>query len=119
LTASTTAALLLLLLLFLPYCPQAYANNTRIIVNSDSVFFPAASWLRAFFHDAGTFIKTPSRGGPKGGPNGSLGVGCPRNPCGNQTAPVSVLEGLDVTNTTVCPNKAVAVTGFTDGKAYW
>ncbi|WIA14468.1 hypothetical protein OEZ85_002992 [Tetradesmus obliquus] len=50
-----------------------YANNTRIIVNSDGMFHPAASWLRAFFHDAGTFIKKPSQGGPKGGPNGSLG----------------------------------------------
>lgn len=37
-----------------------------LTVNSTSVFFPAASWLRAFFHDAGTFIKQPSKGGPKG-----------------------------------------------------
>jgi hypothetical protein len=35
-------------------------------VNSTGVFFPAASWLRAFFHDAGTFIKSASKGGPKG-----------------------------------------------------
>jgi hypothetical protein len=97
---------------------QAYTNNTRIIVNSDSVFFPAASWLRAFFHDAGTFIKTPSRGGPKGGPNGSLGVGCDRNPCGTQTA-VSVLNGANVTKVTVCPNGAPSVSGFSDGKIYW
>jgi len=44
-----------------------YANNdATILVNSAGVFFPAASWLRAFFHDAGTFIKNPAQGGPKG-----------------------------------------------------
>ncbi|WIA34647.1 hypothetical protein OEZ86_012963 [Tetradesmus obliquus] len=94
-----------------------YANNTRIIVNSDGVFHPAASWLRAFFHDAGTFIKKPSQGGPKGGPNGSLGVGCPRNPCGTQTA-VSVLNSVNVTAATTCPNGAPSVSGFSDGKTY-
>lgn len=44
-----------------------YANNdATVLVNSSSVFFPSASWLRAFFHDAGTFIKSPAKGGPKG-----------------------------------------------------
>jgi len=43
-----------------------YANNDATLVNSSSVFFPSASWLRALFHDAGTFIKSPSQGGPKG-----------------------------------------------------
>jgi hypothetical protein len=44
-----------------------YADPDAIIpVNSSSVFFPAGSWLRAFFHDAGTFVKSPSQGGPKG-----------------------------------------------------
>jgi hypothetical protein len=43
-----------------------YAEPAAIIpVNSSSVFFPAGAWLRAFFHDAGTFIKSPSKGGPK------------------------------------------------------
>jgi hypothetical protein len=97
---------------------QNYNNNTRIIVNSDGVFFSAAAWLRAFFHDAGTFIKTPSRGGPKGGPNGSLGVGCPCNPCGTQSA-VNVLNGVNVTTATVCPNGAPSVSGFSDGRSYW
>uniref|UniRef100_A0A383VUW9 Plant heme peroxidase family profile domain-containing protein n=1 Tax=Tetradesmus obliquus TaxID=3088 RepID=A0A383VUW9_TETOB len=96
---------------------MAYATNTKIIVNSSSVFMPAASWLRSFFHDAGTFIKSPSKGGPKGGPNGSLGVGCPRNPCGTQTAN-STINGVNVTIDTTCPNGAPSVTGFTDGKAY-
>lgn len=44
-----------------------YTDPDAIIsVSSSGVFFPAASWLRAFFHDAGTFIKSPSKGGPKG-----------------------------------------------------
>jgi hypothetical protein len=44
-----------------------YADSeARIPVSSSGVFFPAASWLRAFFHDAGTYIKSPSQGGPKG-----------------------------------------------------
>lgn len=44
-----------------------YADpNAFIPVNSAGVFFPAAAWLRAFFHDAGTFVKSPSQGGPKG-----------------------------------------------------
>jgi len=29
-----------------------YVNET-VDVQSDAAFFPAASWLRAFFHDAG------------------------------------------------------------------
>jgi hypothetical protein len=41
-------------------------NDATLPVNSSGVFFPAASWLRAFFHDAGTFIKSASKGGPKG-----------------------------------------------------
>jgi hypothetical protein len=41
-------------------------NGQPLPVNSAGVFFPAAAWLRAFFHDAGTFIKQPSKGGPKG-----------------------------------------------------
>jgi hypothetical protein len=41
-------------------------NGQPLPVNSAGVFFPAGSWLRAFFHDAGTFIKQPSKGGPKG-----------------------------------------------------
>lgn len=48
---------------------MAYNDGTPgalIKVDSDGVFFPAATWLRAFFHDAGTFIKNPSNGGPKG-----------------------------------------------------
>jgi hypothetical protein len=44
-----------------------YADNDLTIpITSSGVFFPAASWLRAFFHDAGTFVKSPSQGGPKG-----------------------------------------------------
>jgi hypothetical protein len=97
---------------------QDYANNTRIVVSSDGVFFPAASWLRAFFHDAGTFIKPPTKGGPKGGPNGSIGVGCPRDPWGTRTA-VDVIDGVTVANVTVCPNGAPSVSGFSDGKIYW
>lgn len=41
-------------------------GGQNILVNSTGVFFPAATWLRAFFHDAGTFVKQPPKGGPKG-----------------------------------------------------
>jgi hypothetical protein len=41
-------------------------NDATLPVSSSGVFFPAASWLRAFFHDAGTFVKSASEGGPKG-----------------------------------------------------
>jgi hypothetical protein len=60
----------------------------------------------------GTFIAQPSQGGPKGGPNGSLGVGCSTSNCGNTTAAVSVAAG------TVCANGAAAVGGFSDEKFY-
>lgn len=43
-----------------------YATNGQPDVFSASVVFPAAAWLRAFFHDAGTFVKSPSKNGPKG-----------------------------------------------------
>jgi hypothetical protein len=87
---------------------MAYNNNTVISVNSPNVFMPAASWLRAFFHDAGTYIKSTN----KGGPNGSLGVGCPNNTCAtlNIATPAAVGE--------ICPNGAPSVGGFTDGLNY-
>lgn len=43
-----------------------YAINTDPDVFSASVVYPAAAWLRAFFHDAGTFVKSPSKKGPRG-----------------------------------------------------
>ncbi len=136
-------------------------ENEAVVVNSASVFFPAAQWLRAFFHDAGlcaqhqaaqtislinlislmtplsavcrtvqsfthytmclschvllagTFVK--SRG--KGGPNGSLGVGCPSNNCGVQAG--AALGPQPVTpGTLACANSAPPVSGFSDGKSY-
>lgn len=92
---------------------MAYRENEAVVVNSASVFFPAAQWLRAFFHDAGTFVK--SRG--KGGPNGSLGVGCPNNNCGVQAG--AALGPQPVTpGTLACANSAPPVSGFSDGKSY-
>eukprot|EP00775_Hariotina_reticulata_P002170 gene2170-2489_t len=87
---------------------MAYNNNTVISVNSPNVFMPAASWLRAFFHDAGTYLKSTN----KGGPNGSLGVGCPNNTCAtlNIATPAAVGD--------ICPNGAPSVGGFTDGLNY-
>jgi hypothetical protein len=47
-----------------------------------------------------------------GGPNGSLGVGCNSETCGQQgTAIPSAI-------TAICPNNLPAVSGFTDGLSY-
>lgn len=62
---------------------MAYNNNSVPIVKGAGVFLPAASWLRLFFHDTGTFVARKSEGGPKGGLNGSIGVNCPNNTCGD------------------------------------
>jgi hypothetical protein len=87
---------------------MAYNNNTVISVNSPNVFMPAASWLRAFFHDAGTFIKSTN----KGGPNGSLGVGCSNSTCAKLDIATPAAVGA------ICLNGAPSVGGFTDGLNY-
>lgn len=60
---------------------------------------------------AGTFIASPSKGGPKGGPNGSLAVGCSSNTCGNATAATATTEPT-------CADGTPSVGGFSDGKLY-
>jgi hypothetical protein len=62
---------------FMRYNPEATGD-----LENSAAIFPAATWLRAYFHDAGTFLKSPGKGGKVGGPNGSLGAGCPNNVCG-------------------------------------
>ena len=86
-----------------------------MLLNGPMHFNKCLMWLLRLFLCScyvGTFIKQPSQGGPKGGPNGSLGVGCPNNNCGSTTAPVNVTAG------TVCANGAAAVGGFSDGRSY-
>ena len=49
---------------------------------------------------------------PPGGPNGSIGVGCPAEPCGDKGTPVAQEPG------TACANGDMAAGGFTDMKSY-
>jgi hypothetical protein len=87
---------------------MAYSNDTVSSVSSPNIFMPSASWLRAFFHDAGTYIQRTNTGGP----NGSLGVGCSNRTCiALRTAtPAAVGE--------ICPNGVPSAGGFTDGLNY-
>jgi hypothetical protein len=35
---------------------MAYRENVDIAISSSNAFFPAAMWLRGFFHDAGKLV---------------------------------------------------------------
>jgi len=90
-----------------------YANET-LNVESEGAFFPAAAWLRAFFHDAGSFVAQPKKGQQKGGgPNGSLAAGCTSNTCGQTAAGFPAAVPAAPTDT--CPDGYPSRSGFTDG----
>jgi len=95
---------------------MAYKNESLPISSSD-FFYPSAAWLRPFFHDAGTYVK----GGVKnkqGGPNGSLGAGCPNKDCG-KPPPVGVSPDPFLSaNGTNCSDGYPSRSGFSDGNFY-
>lgn len=72
-------------------------------ITGPGVFQPSSSWLRFFFHDAGTFDHKKQTGGL----NGSIGAKCEKEDCFNETS-LYIAEDKYAT----CPNGVAPVGNF-------